>query len=258
MSRHLSLEKARQTARPFSSGWKVVYKVWSLESRQQVFYLVLDISPKQIENQLCRALMSESPERFEFSVAFSSCLRIVSILGSIFRLSYCETSGEAVFHHQQELDLGLSEEGNQYLQKSRSVSRRVPTYLSSSPCIPEYKYSRELKNEPRWQNAVFSPDGKQVLLIQGKDRPVKYDYWGVWALTVFVECNCQDSPAHFRRTGTTFIHCNPSATKAFAFHPTEPVMAITTISTTSIWKYQEQGEGLLDIRMVNWTKINDI
>ena len=247
INRARNIESSAELAGFLSSGWKAIYQVWSLTDKHEIFNLTIDLPQVQVQHQLCRAFLSETPDQFEFPIAFRPSLRSnFAVLSSIVTINQQMMGEFGPGYDLQLLDLELSKSEEEYLNKDWNESIKSQITTPAKECSftsePPLAFNTEdVVLGPVWRRTIFSPNGKQFLVVQGKHRPKETDWWATWSRISFEECHCQHRKIHFKRSGSILIQCSPTASGMFCFHPFKPMRGIATSSGTSIWSYRGEG-----------------
>jgi hypothetical protein len=94
--------------------------------------------------------------------------------------------------------------------------------------------------ENHWYQTVFSPCGKYLALLRGEGKPGPGYAYCEWELAIFLDGNFGKQMPDFQFLAKISMASNERASRAFAFHPHLPILAITGLSITSLWFFAKR------------------
>ena len=186
--------------------------------------------------------------KFLFPAALSPSLRTVIILGTVIRIH------EAVPQSQWTLKQDLFDPNSPhdpyetYLLRREILNR--PRYPLSDILQPSQLPPDALEFLfHNWIRSVFSPCETYLFVIKGKSAP-SADMFGTWILDVYQNA---DVSLNYQLIATSAIRFNHIPSNPILIHKTKPVLVISLLSITVMWRFTMKGIYHLSFAQLSYT-----
>lgn len=214
-----------------SSGWYLNYTITRTLDQRNVLSMTFDLPSENVAVVLRRAFRTKRPKEFSFPVGFSVDLRQIAVLGCVIRLippDFCSDEAAYTFHSQNMIEVSEehAEDGEIYF-----FSKHFKNANST-------KYGAQRED---WFRTSFSPDRKYLLAIRGSMAPGSYEsFYHEWQLTIHQDHSLPDEQPKYQFLTQHSTKVTGSIDGNFAFHPFEPVGAISRLGNVVLWFFAAQ------------------
>jgi hypothetical protein len=219
-------------------NWIAAYQIWSLETMSLRSTLRFEIPSSNILHLTKGGLGGSDIQgrKFRFPVALSSSLRTILMMGIVIQIPTAPSNQQAFLQqvlHDSICPYGPDDEI--MLQTQNLHKPRYPLLpKSSSPTFPSdpTKYACH-----SWLRYYFSPCERYIFAIKGTCAPSN-NMFAAWILDVYHNI---DNVPNYQLIATSGVRFNSKAGHAMLFHPTKPVIALSLMTITAIWRFTQKG-----------------
>lgn len=215
-----------------SEGWEVTYEIKDVQSQDPVLNIRLNLPPQQIRRLLQKSFASQEPKIFEFPASFSPDLRQITVLKYLIRVLPSQPSDSLHLSNSscalQDLEIsGVYDPDHCQLEEhTTSIGWRCPCSYD-------------------WYRIFFSPMSRYLVVFRGPGQPNGVYMFNRMDLLVYRDESAVGREPNFVKVSRTLVKVNVHVgNKAFAFHPTLPILAISQLSVTSLWFFEEECKDL--------------
>ncbi|KAI1753679.1 hypothetical protein F4782DRAFT_545484 [Xylaria castorea] len=202
-----------------SSEWTASYDIKRLVDGLSTHHIEVQLPENSIVGVVKKARINGG--QFEFPVAFSHDLRQIAILSYLIRIHPCSTDISRQDFSVQSLNLNQTSTQEQY-----------GTALGLDP----------------WYSLMFSPTARYIAVLEGPSKPGPQSkmYQERHVLVFEDRSEAWEAPA-FQVLAREYLTISPFIqTRFWAFHPTQPALAIACLGETNLWFFKHP---------VSWVKM---
>lgn len=225
------MSRLRSMLDELSEDWEVTYEIKTVQSQQPVFNIRLKLPSQQIRRLLQRSFASGEPKRFEFPASFSADLRQITILRYLIRVLPSQWSGSLQPNNDSCLLQDLEVLGDYDPDNCRLEEHLLEETSTEWTCPCHYD----------WYSITFSPMSRYLVVLRGPCPPARADYYTRMDFLVYRDDSRSASQPNFVKVANTLSRVTAKACP-FAFHPTLPILAISRLSVTALWFFEEEGK----------------
>jgi hypothetical protein len=226
---------------PPQPNWLVAYQVWSLETRKMQATIRFEIPAENILTAAIPSVKCPEMQEFRFPVSISSSLKLAFIMGVVVQMTdLVTTPSDDTWLQCQVLDprCPYGDHDRRLLQKLHE-----PFYLPLSQTKHTLATPTHIADQlcHKWLRCFFSPCETYLTALKGEGSPSAPRPFSSWVLEVYHKMN---QTPEFLLTAKSGVRLNGRATQAMLFHPTRPLLALSLMSTTVIWRFTLNGKEL--------------
>jgi hypothetical protein len=211
-----------------AQDWEVTYDIKAIECQTILYNVRLEIPSSQMRVELEKASRTAKPTEFAFPVAFSADLCQITVLEYLLRVSPADG---ACF--------SAPSQPNFWVQDLCMRSLWDPTNCN----LREHDISL-LRNEcpcsASWYHIMFSPTSKYLAILRGPGRPSSNFMWTRMEFLILRDDGNAFPQPNFSIISRILSKVS-SGVGSYCFHPTQPILAISQLSVTVLWFFEEQG-----------------
>ncbi|KAI1129797.1 hypothetical protein F5Y10DRAFT_290627 [Nemania abortiva] len=194
-----------------SSEWAASYTIKRLIDGLSIHHIDVQLPEESVVSIVKMARLNDG--RFEFPVAFSHDLRQITVLNYLIRIHSSSTDISRQAFSVQALDFGQT--------NTQEQNNIAPVPFS-------------------WYSLIFSPSSRYIAIMRGPSKPSLHSntYKERQALVLEDRGKTWEIP-EFQVLATEYLRISPHIeTRFWAFHPTQPALAIACLGETNLWFFE--------------------
>ncbi|OTA92268.1 hypothetical protein M434DRAFT_326664 [Hypoxylon sp. CO27-5] len=219
---YVDLVEGNIKAEEACTGWTVSYEIKRLEDKVTTSHLHFELPRDGVVDIVLKA--SNNSWKFEFPVAFSNDLRQITLLKYLIRIQHSSHSA-APSRDFKVQSLLLEKEANMNSSKS------IPGYTTETS-------NTSCGSPSSWYHMVFSPNSRYIAVLKGRAKPGTDFYIPMEMLILEDRGSDWENPEFQVLVSDCMRVCDLVKSRFFAFHPTQPSLAIALLGGTALWFFK--------------------